>query len=313
MALISLLLPTRGRPGRARLFLESVYRRAGRPENVEVILYLDDDDPGSHDIAHEGLTIKRIIGPRRSMGRVLSECRGRASGEILFLVNDDSIVRTPYWDMDLIRLHQAFDDRIYLGHVNDLYHGRRMCVFPVLSQEVCEILGNPFPEQYQGDLIDIHLMDIFKRLKAAGLDRIVYLEKVVVEHCHFAYGKSNIDATYEDRLIVGPNQAFAALGGARQQGAGLLARRISGSVPRRLQAPVTRFNGSQGMVRGILQYLKFFLRDPSTPLDWQLYLIRIFLPSFLSRRLLKGKDQAFRLKLQKHILGKLRRLRRPRF
>ncbi|HEX6266447.1 MAG TPA: hypothetical protein VFZ81_06075, partial [Burkholderiales bacterium] len=65
---LSLLVPTRGRAGLARRFLESVLARSERPDLVEVILYADEDDPASHGLSVEGLEVRTIVGPRASMG-----------------------------------------------------------------------------------------------------------------------------------------------------------------------------------------------------------------------------------------------------
>ena len=64
MPWISFLLPTRGKPDLARGFLRSLYETAHRPEEIEVILGVDEDDPQSHSLSHEGLAIKTVILPR---------------------------------------------------------------------------------------------------------------------------------------------------------------------------------------------------------------------------------------------------------
>ena len=68
MARISILLPTRERPHLVRRLFDSLAMRTDSLNDLEVILYLDDDDETSHDISEERFSVIKIIGPRASMG-----------------------------------------------------------------------------------------------------------------------------------------------------------------------------------------------------------------------------------------------------
>ena len=65
---ISLLLPTRGRPDWARRFMRSVLTQTNQRLDVEVVLRIDEDDIGSHNLDCSGLAVNKIIGPRNTMG-----------------------------------------------------------------------------------------------------------------------------------------------------------------------------------------------------------------------------------------------------
>src|ERR1700760_1202401 len=95
---ISLHFPTRGRPMLVERFLQSVVARSAHPELIEVVLYADDDDPGSHHFTSDQITLKLIIGPRRTMGAYSGICLRHATGEITIALNDDVVIRTPEWD-----------------------------------------------------------------------------------------------------------------------------------------------------------------------------------------------------------------------
>jgi hypothetical protein len=60
---ISLLLPTRGRPALVERFLKSIVETTTNLDQVEVILYVDNDDTGSHHLDSEEVRVVRIIGP----------------------------------------------------------------------------------------------------------------------------------------------------------------------------------------------------------------------------------------------------------
>ncbi len=61
---------------------------------------------------------------------------------------------------------------------------------------LCELMGGICPEDYNRDYIDVHLLDLFKKLHNLGYNRLEYLQDVIIEHLHHEAGKSEIDDTY---------------------------------------------------------------------------------------------------------------------
>ncbi len=277
---ISILLPTRGRPEQAEWLLQSVVATASDPSRLEVVLYVDDDDPASHGIQCEGLSINTIIGPRRPMGGLNTACYQRSTGDIIVPLNDDMVIRTFGWDRRIAETHESFPDRVYLAYPNDLHAGEMLCSTPILSRKTCEVLTHPFPQVYQGGFIDYHLMDIFKRLQVLGEDRIVYLGNVVIEHLHYQYGKSEADATYEQRgpLNVG-DEVFTGLRHYRRDSSKRLLAHIQGNplptlppIPSTASLPASNFLAIAGFAGKLLF-------DASLPLSWRTYCFEV-----LSRR-----------------------------
>lgn len=229
--LISLLLPTRARPDSALRFLESVATRTTAVGSVEVIMYIDDDDVGSHYLDHPAVRVIRVIGPRMSMGAYNSKCYSVSKGEIIILVNDDVIIRSQGWDETIRAVNAAAPDGVYLAYGNDLFKGERLSGFPILSRRTCELLVEPFPIAYKGAFIDVHLLDMFRRLQHFGVDRIYYLNDVVFEHLHYRTGKSAFDETYRNRDRFGDDSVFLGLIEARRNAAQRLYCVVTGSRP----------------------------------------------------------------------------------
>lgn len=269
--MISLLLPTRGRPALAQRFLDSVANRSARPGDVEVVLYVNDDDVGSHRIDHPRLQVHRLIGPDGTMGEFNSRCLSKARGSILVLVNDDVVVQSDGWDEALHALGRRYPDGIYLAYPNDLFKGSRVATFPILSRRVCELLESPYPAEYRGALIDYHLLDIFKRLSAMGHDRVCYLERVVFEHMHYRAGKGRVDETYRRRARFGDDAVFVALRHQRQSAARKLAASIEGRALPSLASAVPPYS-LRGWIPAATDYARAFLWDADLPLSWRSYL-----------------------------------------
>ncbi len=272
ITLISLLLPTRARPELVKRFFESVVSTAASLDAIEVILYVDDDDPGSHGLDGGALHTVRIIGPNQSMGAYNSECYRASRGQIIVLVNDDMVMRTVGWDSEVRSMHERFADRIYLGYCNDLLKKGGLATFPILSRSTCELLVDPYPTAYAGAFIDVHLFDIFKRIQHQGFDRFIYLSDVVFEHLHYRTGKSVYDETYKKRGRFQDDSIFIRLSTHRRDAAVRLLRALrdepigSPAVPEEL-GDTPAINRS-----ALFFYFKRIFLDADLPLRWRTYL-----------------------------------------
>jgi len=281
-ARISLLLPTRGRAELLRRFLESVLARSERPELVEVVVYADEDDPSSHGFQVEGLEVHTIVGPRASMGDYNTACLERSRGDIVVLANDDVVIQTRGWDRKLREMHAAMQDRVYLAYPNDLFKGRGLSAFPILSRTVCQLLGEPFPRAYRGAFIDYHLLDIFKRLEQHGHPRLIYLEDMVFEHMHYRTGKGDFDEIYGKRDRFGDDATFLRMRDERNAAAQRLLAAIEGESARHPQAAVTTPP----------ELLRVSLLDTELPVSWRLRLFLWFLARNLARLVLGRVSRA---------------------
>jgi ABC-type polysaccharide/polyol phosphate transport system ATPase subunit len=278
-ARISVLLPTRGRPELLRRFLESVLARSERPDLVEVVVYADEDDQPSQRSEVEGLEVRTIVGPRVSMGQYNTACFEAARGDIVVLGNDDVVIQTRGWDRKLREMDATVDDRIYLAYPNDLFKGRDLSAFPILSRRTCHLLERPFPREYRGAFIDYHLLDIFKRLERRGHQRLIYLEDVVFEHMHYRTGKGDYDEIYRKRRRFGDDDTFLELRLERSAAALRLLAVVEG-------APAS--SAATGTAPGPLSALLF---DGELPLSWRLRLFAWFIARRLASLILDRRPE----------------------
>lgn len=274
MAKISLLLPTRGRPHWVQRAFESLAAHTSRLQDLEVVLYVDEDDKASHDLGHDGFSVVKIIGPRASMGTYNTACLERASGDIVILMNDDVIVRTPAWDRAVVDLTRGVPDGIFLAYANDFHMGKRMCTFPICTKKACEVMIRPYPEEYRTGFIDWHLFDVFKRLRSRGHDRIFYLEQVIFEHHHYMAGKAEIDATYRAGEYYGDDWTFVSLRNLRQR----MAERLEALILGRPLPALPEISHAAGRPKGpfgvLGRYARVFLCDFALPVDER---VRLFI------------------------------------
>lgn len=292
VATVSLLLPTRDRPALVRRLFQSIRDKSAALDRVEVVLYVDEDDVGSHELADDRFRVKRIIGPRVSMGAYNSACRDNAEGDIFILANDDMVIRTEGWDNMVRELDDRFPDKVYLGYGNDLFKGSRLCAFPILSRQTCDTLKEPFPRAYQGAFIDYHLLDIFKRLERAGHGRICYLEKLVFEHLHYRTGKAAFDETYRKRNRFADDAVFLGLRKSRSNAAKQL-RSVIERRPREFGFAEPADPTDPGTpLAALFEYWKAVMCDRELPYRWRGFLYVWFLGRYLASRGYLGMERA---------------------
>lgn len=185
--MLSIIVPTRGRTGQLRAFLDSLAQTAHHPASLEVVLVVDEDDAETLRFQHSGIAQRRVVVPRGlPMGALNARGYAAASGDHIMLCNDDVVVRTAGWDSRIQSVFRSYPDEIVLVHVNDGTFKDSLCVFPCVSRRFVELAGGICPEDYQRYRIDDHIYNVFNLLAILGEQRIQYLPDVVFEHRNYA-------------------------------------------------------------------------------------------------------------------------------
>jgi len=203
---ISLIVPSRGRPQILMRMLSSVFKTVTHKEAVETVVLLDEDDQESLGLQFQNEKIVRLIGGKMSMGERVLHCLQVATGEILVLVNDDVIMRTKGWDEIIRTSVNSFPDGIYLLYPDDGFKSQSVATFPIFSRSSFDSGLLEGIQAFQGSFLDLHLLEVFQRIKQKGYNRIRYLDEILFEHMHYRLGKASWDATYaqRNRFIDGP-------------------------------------------------------------------------------------------------------------
>jgi glycosyltransferase involved in cell wall biosynthesis len=193
MIVFSLIVPTRGRPDGLRRLLDSLRHTAQDAGSIEVIAVIDEDDQESQALEYTGLQLKRVVvPPGQTMGSLNLAGYHVAEGRYLMLLNDDVIVRNAGWDTQLARVFEVHPDGIVLAHVNDLIFRDRLCTFPVLTREFCELAGGICRPEYRRYWIDDHIHHVFDLIHLLGYTRRIFLPDVIFEHLNLAQDRSGV-------------------------------------------------------------------------------------------------------------------------
>lgn len=148
--LVSVLLPSRGRPQELLHAVSSLIARCDNPACVEILIRLDDDDDsGAQDTVGwlqgmfgETTAIERMTGPRRggydSLHEFVDEMCAIARGDFLFLFNDDLTMDTEGWDTEIARFRDEFCVLIWKVLPNPAVKN----LFPIVHRKVHQVIGH---------------------------------------------------------------------------------------------------------------------------------------------------------------------------
>lgn len=197
--MISLLLPTRGRPDMLATMIESAYRLADHQQELFVKLYIDDDDKPTLDkvieLRKNNKNIEYLVGPRIALSETVNLLyKHLPTTEIIGLGGDDIRFETQGWDTLLINVFEKYPDRILLAYLDDGWIKHNFASHPFIHKNSIEILGHILPNYLYGEYQDTYLNEIY--------DLVGRKEKVdgVARHWHYSPGLRNADETDHDKF-----------------------------------------------------------------------------------------------------------------
>ena len=173
--MISICVPTRGRPEIFKRFCVSVFQNATHPDNVEIISYHDFDDEALYEYVGNHT---EITGPRIVISDMINLCQKIGKGDIFMFANDDLVFYTPGSD-EIVRetFDKMIDDKIMFVFPNDQYYRSNWGQCGWMHKNWCDVLGYLVGPGFSSMYWDNWVEDV-----AAKVDRRMFLRSVVVKH-----------------------------------------------------------------------------------------------------------------------------------
>jgi hypothetical protein len=144
---IALVIPTRGRPDKVPRALESIKATASRPEDIVVVVGVDDDDEQTVQLAHNyqpSMAVVWILGPREiTLGRLVNRLAFHDHGcDIITGIPDDTVMVTQGWD-DQFRNACALMPKGYgtAWPTDGVYHSTDVCTQPIITRAMMNRMG----------------------------------------------------------------------------------------------------------------------------------------------------------------------------
>ena len=230
MTKISVLCPSRLRPEQLELMINSALEKSSGKNLIEFCIYIDLDD-SSYESNKFNLfnnpQIKFLKGPRFWLSGMFNALTTISTGEYIFWCGDDVNFITNSWDSIMIEKFSNYSDKILLVHANDMAttYNQEYATIGMVHRNWLNVFGNLFTPHMKDNGIDFWITEVANLVK-----RRCYVEEVQIEHRQYRQGKSDLDATYQDRLLnqqtYNPRDLYRKLSEERRRDALILGRHI---------------------------------------------------------------------------------------
>jgi len=192
---LTIFVPTRGRPDNLADFAGEFYRYASCRTKVVFVFDEDDRDLARYISKNDNRWEYYVAGvTRRGMVGALNEAfrHYAKSGKLGFAVGfmgDDHRPRTPDWDKSYIDVLRGLQTGFVYG--NDLFQFDRIPTQISFTTDIALAVGYMCPPEMDHLCVDVVWKDW-----GTAIDKIQYLEDVVIEHMHPLAGKNKNDKQY---------------------------------------------------------------------------------------------------------------------
>lgn len=191
------IIPTRGRP---HAIPEIMQAWDDTGATAHVLFAVDTDDPELAAYKKHAATLKgdeRVrftFGKRRRLVGTLNQQAVKAAKAYRFLafMGDDHRPRPADrpWDA---RIRECLSGGPGIVYGNDLLQGEKMATAVAMTSDIVTTLDYMAPPSMVHLCVDLVWLDWGR-----GMQRITYLDDMVIEHLHPAASKAEVDAGYEE-------------------------------------------------------------------------------------------------------------------
>jgi len=198
--MITIIFPTRNRPNNITRMVDSIVRTISDINNVELLVYIDDDDVESIPAltaAAERISVNAIQGNKMPGSQMYNAIFKEARGDIIMFSADDIVFNTPNWDLLVQKEFDAYEDKILLVYGNDGYQNGRIATHGFIHRYWVELVGYVLPPKLASAYTDEWMTDL-----AIRVGRKCYRPDLLTEHMHPAVGKAPMDDVYKNRIEV---------------------------------------------------------------------------------------------------------------
>lgn len=199
MGKVSVLLPTRKRFNTVVNSVNSLFETCNDVENFEVLIAMDKDDIDTMILTKEFISdkpnIKLFIYERQfyhGLHNYYNGLSNEAVGTSLFLWNDDAIMRSKNWDLEVLKQHETFCVISPMVDTMETYWRTQGVLFPIIPKKWFDLTGSWSSVPSCDSWIDV----VSKRL---GL--LVNVAQIILSHDRSDITGNNNDITYQERTM----------------------------------------------------------------------------------------------------------------
>ena len=200
--MVSVLIPTRKRIPQFISSIESLFNTCNNFKNFEVLVALDNDDLDTIEHINDYIKDKSNITIHlfdrhyyKGFHKYINSIVPLSKGSSLFLWNDDCIMKSIDWDVEILKLHQSFCVLNPLVDTMAFYcRSNQQILFPIIPKQWYITTGR----WSNNAACDTWIQDISR-----DLNLTVDVDNIVISHeRHDVTGKNGDDIYNEGRIDV---------------------------------------------------------------------------------------------------------------
>jgi len=199
---ISFVCPTYKRKEMQKRLVNSILSSATRPEDIEIVFGIDDDDEIAIE-AYEELRHKYgedfikicLVPSGENLANISNLCAMNvASGEIIGQIADDVVMEAPGWDTLVLEEFAKYEDGILLLWSDDGIWGGSLASHYFIHRNWIKVSGYVQPTFFHADWTDHWNQTLSTRLGRSVCIRD--RSKLFLRHLHAEHGGMQKDETY---------------------------------------------------------------------------------------------------------------------
>jgi len=183
--MISICLPTRGRPESFKKMYISALQNAVEPDEIQFVVYRDNDDESIYEYPKNH---KEVRGERIIQSQMYNECQKVATGPIYMFAADDIVFCTKDWDKRVAETFEKYPDKILFVFPNDKRYRSRFGSTGFMHKNWVDALGYFLPPYFAAQYADNWVNCI-----SGGVNRKIYLGDVIIVHCVITDDKTHAE------------------------------------------------------------------------------------------------------------------------
>ena len=197
--MISVLMPTRGRFDIFLKSINSLYENSSDVNNFEILIAVDNDDVETIEKITEVLKPNMFMYNYerhfyKGLHNYYNDLSTKSNGDSLLLWNDDALMNSKNWDLEIIESHK--DDQFLVLNPKvdtmlDVWDKPGWVLFPIIPRKWLEITGFwslvPACDSWVGSI-------------AARLGIVKNMPNIIITHDRYELTNNNNDQTYRDSL-----------------------------------------------------------------------------------------------------------------
>ena len=186
MSRILLIVPTKGRPEKHLEFYESFKDNSTDTDLIFVLSLGDIQYPRIPGVKYETVDSPTMSGKLNT-----TAIKYANDYDYIAFLGDDVRIRTEAWDAKMVEAIESVPNAVAYG--NDLYQGERLPTAVLMSTNIIKTIGFMSPPELKHLYIDNFWKELGTRLSS-----LRYFPEIILEHMHYAVGKSEKDVTYTE-------------------------------------------------------------------------------------------------------------------